>query len=128
MFERRGISVSSAITPDASLPAVVDHEAHFAGRLLLRYLRKHDLPLVGTDEWRGRQHWVSPTPICTADLKQYLNLPSALPTPTHALLIDPARLPAVRGPRWVMFGFAVEYLIDDIPVEAVVGPKWAVKL
>ncbi len=128
MLLRRGVSVASATTPESSLPAISDPDRHFAGRLLVRYLRKGDLAQVTDTVWQNRAHSLTITPLCKDTLRRYLNLPSSLPPPTHALLVDPLLLPAIRGPRYVRLGFSVEYVVPSLPDTAIVGPRWAVEI
>lgn len=128
MFFRRGITVLPANTPESALPAITDPDQHFAGRLLVRYVRKADLAQITSTTWQNRNHWLTTTPLCRGTLAKYLNLPSSLPTPSHALLVDPLLLSNVHGPRYVRLGFSVEYLAPSLPDAAIVGAKWAIEI
>lgn len=128
MFLRRGIVVAPATTPESALTPVLDPDQHFAGRLLVRYVRKSDLAQVTSTTWQNRTHWLTTTPLCKGSVRTYLNLPSSLPAPTHALLVDPLVLQGIRGPRYVRLGFSVEYLVPTLPDASIVGNKWAVEI
>lgn len=128
MLLRRGIVIHPSSTQDADLPTISDLAGHFENRLLVRYVRRTDLSLVTNTTWQHRPHWLTLTPLCKGSVSHFLNLPSHLPSPTHALIVDPAELPDLRGPRYVQFGFAVEYLTSALPDTAIVGPKWAAEL
>lgn len=127
-FARRGIAVAPSDTPPGTLPEVSQVHDHFQGRPLLRYVRQSDLAQLSTPAWFNRPHWLTPTPLCPRDIKAYLHLPSFLPQPTHAIIVDPAFLPVLRGPRYVEHGLTIEYISAGLPDGAIIGPKWAVEL
>ena len=128
MFMRNGVYVFPPDTDVDDLPEVVDLKDQMRGRLLLKYLRSgtHRRYSINSKikHFRG-QHWLTPTPLCTAAVVKTLALPTDLDTPSYALLLDPERIVAY-GPRRIRGGSgAIEYLIKHgFDVDAIVDPPW----
>ena len=113
MFLAQGVAVSASSIHDSKLPqksgAEVFRELH--GRPLIRYLRREDVGryLLGDHN----RHCVTPTPYTVDDMVSFLNLPDPLSDRTHCLLLNPARIPAILGPRHVHWGGGIEYILPQ---------------
>jgi hypothetical protein len=57
--------------------------------------------------------FVTPTPYSSAECTPFLDLPAPDRPRTHALFLDPRRIPVIAGPRWVRFGKGIEYVLPD---------------
>ena len=100
------------------LPRVPDPAAQLGSRLLLRYLLPEQVGEFtgGTD----RAQYVTPTAYAPGETISWLALPPATGPRTWVLLLDPAFLRDVRGPRWIHFGGGIEYVLPyGFPAEAV---------
>ena len=128
MLNLKGIYVFPTITAEAALPQCTNLVDQLGGRFLLKYLRSGDVGRysVGSSisHFPGK-HYLTPTALCTDTVVSALNLPTYLPTPEYALILDPAKLVA-HGPRRVRGGGgAVEYLLlTGFDLDAIVEPKW----
>jgi hypothetical protein len=123
---RRPVALGSKVgiacrgTPDYELIAVSGPTvaAELGGRYLVRYVTR----AAGLRECSG--HWwgptyVSPTPYSASEAGQWLALPGRR---SWYLLIDPAAVGAIAGPRYVQFGNGIEYLLPyGFSKEAVVA-------
>lgn len=111
MIERSGTTIASAVTSDADLAVRrgADVAAELGGRLLVRYMLRRQLGLFSggsTD-----RHFVTPTPLSPVALRSFLALPSVTDSRRFAMLIDPAAVDLIQGPRWVRGGDGIEYLL-----------------
>ncbi|HEY3736086.1 MAG TPA: hypothetical protein VGL26_01470 [Jatrophihabitans sp.] len=104
--------ITSHVTPVVDMPdrtgADVAHE--LGSRLFLRYLTKSQLVefLQGSVD---RGHWVTPTPISSTEVVDWLALFAPGEPREHALLLDPSKIELVRGPSWVRLGSGIEYYL-----------------
>lgn len=94
-----------------------------AGRMLLRYTWDQN------EAGRDSPTFVTPTPLSQEEVPHWLNLPNrALPRP-WVLLIDPAQVEVVQGPRWCSMGQGIEYLLPHgYADEAIYGRPWVVEI
>jgi hypothetical protein len=120
MLALRPAQVYPSHTPLASMPsrAGTDIAIELGGRYLLRYLiRKqyHHFTAGSTS-----LHFVTPTPYSSTEVISWL----ALPTSTHrdfVLFLDANHLWDVRGPRRVLLGGGLEYILaSGFPAAAIV--------
>jgi hypothetical protein len=120
MLALRSAYIYPSHTPLSAMPnrtgAAISTE--LGGRFLLRYLvRKqyHQFLTASTSV-----HFTTPTPYSPTEVISWL----ALPTPTrrdYTLFLDPAKLSDVRGPRRVLLGGGIEYvLMAGFPAAALV--------
>jgi hypothetical protein len=127
MLNRNGVNVSPPNTVDDDLPLAVNIRAQIGGRFLMKYLRSGDrarFSVISQTKYFGGLHWVTPTPLCTANVVEVLCLPTSLPAPSYALILDPDKVEAY-GPRRIRGGRAVEYLLKKgFPLDAIVQPQW----
>jgi len=124
----QGVQIASSLTPDNALTlkdgATLARE--LGGRYLIRYLHSDQL---GTGQQGSvAPCYVTPTAYSPEDCVRWL----ALPNPAHprefALILDPSKIPAALGPRWVRLGDGIEYLLPQgFPPEALVLP-WEVRI
>ena len=130
MFALRSMKIAPAPTPDHLLD--VRDAADFAKevpRLLLRYLRGHQVGTLSGGTNRGQ--YVTVTPYSGSEAISWLALPNPLDPPSHVLLLDPAHMSGypLAGPRWVRLGSGIEFiLLHGFPQEAVVPPGWEVEV
>lgn len=127
MLMRNGVHVFPPNTKDDDLPQAVDISEQIGGRFLMKYLRSGDhkrFSVLSGKTYFGGSHWLTPTPLCTANVVEALALPTDLATPSYALILDPDKIVAY-GPRRTRRGRAVEYLIKDgFALDAIVEPRW----
>jgi len=128
MLLAKGLQIASEGVPDDQVPYAKNLTAELCSRHLIKYVRQADLShysaLSGITFFPGR-HFVTPMAVAAADLQSALALPP-LPTPSGALLLNPAKLTLVRGPRRIAAGIGVEYIIDEgFTLDAIVIPQWA---
>lgn len=119
MLENRRVSIAGRTTPDADLPSKTGIEVaqELGNRYLLRYLVGHQVGryVDGSDA----RHFVTPTAYSAAEAVSWLALP--LPTQDRAfvLILDPAKVATIIGPRWVRCGKGIEYILPvGFPKEA----------
>ena len=111
-----GVRIAPADTADRDLlhrwtkpgPRV---SKELGGRYLIKYMPTAQVGRF-VDGARGL-HWTTPTPYGVDSLTIFLALPHPTMLRTHALLLLPARIEQIAGPRWVRHGFGVEYLLPD---------------
>ena len=94
-----------------------DISAELGGRYLLRYLIRKQYRLFTTGS--GSLQFVTPTPYSSTEVISWL----ALPTPARrefVLFLDAMYLSNVRGPRRVLLGGGLEYLLaSGFPASAI---------
>jgi hypothetical protein len=103
--------------------------AELGDRWLIKYVRHGDHArysvLAGTPLFSG-VHYVTPTPLAQAHVVSVLNLPSHLPAPRFALLLDPKKVEA-WGPRRIRGGRGIEYILRaGFGAAAIVAPGWPI--
>ena len=123
MIEANGGAIAAASTPDLDLPLRTGAEVgtELGGRLLVRYMPERRL-----GEFAGgstARHFVTPTPIAPDDTVRMLALPDPTEPRRYAMLIDPAHVPEIQGPRWIKGGDGIEYLLPrGFPAASLVLP------
>jgi hypothetical protein len=107
-------------TPDSAMPIRKGQEVaiELGGRLLIRYLRQRDVASkpAGSSAVLGARTdatWVTPTPLSPTEAVAALALPFALEPRTHAVLLNPARIAHIQGPRRILHGTGIEYLLPQ---------------
>jgi hypothetical protein len=130
MLDGLGVNIAPASELDTSLPRQTGLEfAAFIARLLIRYLRNHQVGLLTSGS--SRPQWVTLTPYSGPETISWLALPVPRDAPTHALLLNPARMGSypIDGPRWVRLGGGVEFLLPmGFPSAAISPPGWELEL
>jgi hypothetical protein len=125
LIDQEQIELTGLIGPHAgdveSMPdrTGADVAKELGGRLLLRYLVESQLTafLDGSDD---RDHWVTPTAISPSDVISWLALFAPNLPRRHALLLDPAKIPTIRGPAWIRLGSGLEYYLPSgFPKDAI---------
>lgn len=117
----RGDRIASGFTGQDALPSRSGDElaGELGGRLLLRYVREHEIEEAGNGT--ARAVWVTPTPYGPSDAVDVLALPRGWEPRDYLVLIRPERVREARGPRWVLGGGGIEYLLPfGYPSSAVV--------
>jgi len=117
MIDARSIElkthIADAATPWATLPDRKGLHVYWelGGRPLLRFLRQAQLGLFT----RGSkaETFVTPTLYNATDVVSPLALPRPGERPSHVLVIDPSRVPTIKGPRRVNWGSGLEYILPD---------------
>lgn len=114
-------TIASRLTEVEGMPdrLGVDVAAELGGRLFLRYLTTSQLTqfLGGSTD---RDHWVTPTPVSPGEVVDWLALFAPHEPREHALLLDPSKVPVVRGPAWIRLGSGIEYYLPSgFPKEAI---------
>jgi hypothetical protein len=113
--------------PDTALPFRTGRSVsvELGGRLLVRYLRLRDVvapsAAQGSPKLGGlfRPAWVTPTPFSPREAIAALALPFPRESRTHAVLLNPALIPLIQGPRRISCGTGIEYLLPQgYPAEA----------
>ena len=120
--------IAARVTPDDSLPLKSGRDValELGGRYLLRYMLPHQV-----DQFREgsrARHFVTPTPYSPEDTVSWLYLPKPTGDRPFVLLLDPASIPSLQGPRWVRLGNGIEYILPQgFPREAIVA-GWELKV
>ena len=98
--------------------------AELGGRLLLRYLTPAQVGSFtnGSD----REHYVTPTPYAPDEAIRWLALPGVTVPREHALVLDPASIDVILGPRKVRWGGGIEYILPDGFPKAALHFAWEV--
>jgi hypothetical protein len=120
-------SIQGPEVPDHRLPKRSGREvaAELAGRLLYRYV-----PYTGVHE-KGHSGptFVCPTPYAGGDIIEWLALPRPDLVRDYVLLLDPALIAEIQGPRWCSLGGGIEYILPNGYLEdAIIPPSWAVRV
>ena len=120
-------SVAPPGTPVASLPMRPGTEVaiELGGRPLLRYV---DYNAVHETS-RATSTFVCPTPYTAEDQTEYLALPRPDLTRDFVIVLDPAKIDSIAGPRWCDLGEGIEYILTaGYDETAIMAPGWAVKI
>ena len=128
MLVKQGVKVASSAVPDDDLPLKTGKEvAHeLGGRPLVRYLRWEDAGryLYGD----SNRHCATPTAYSSDDVVGFLNLPDPITRRTHFLLLNPAKVIELLGPRYILWGSGIEYVLPEgFPKEALLNP-WGIEI
>jgi hypothetical protein len=126
MLEERGTVILPGVTPDHAVPSKSGAEVfeELGGRCLLRYL----LPGQGDtaeklSQIQGRVQWVTPTPYSPEETIAMLALPAPEQLREYVLILDPRRIREIQGPRRILLGHGIEYILPNgFPQEALVLP------
>lgn len=122
MLHKRGVAVYDYHVPWPQMLRFdgQDVAAQLGGRYLLYFLRDEQLGTLV--DGSSRMRYVTPTPYPpTGDMISALALPFADVMRPFVLMLDPAKLSNVRGPRRVKGGDGIEYvLVDGFPGDAVI--------
>jgi len=95
-----------------------DIAAELGGRYLLRYLIRKQYRQFTTGS--AALHFVTPTPYSPTEVISWLALPTTARR-EFALFLDARRLSDVRGPRRVLLGGGLEYILaSGFPATAIV--------
>jgi hypothetical protein len=119
--------IANGTTSLASLPPRrgTDVSIELGGRPFIRYVTVAN----SGENSRASETFVSPTSYSPEDASSWLALPSPLKLRKFAVLIDPAKVDWVKGPRWCSLGSGIEYILPDgYTAAAVLDPGWAVKV
>ncbi len=124
----RRVEIAAGVTPDDSLPPKSGRDVaiELGGRYLLRYMlpRQVGKYALGSPD----RHFVTPTAYSPEDTVSWLYLPKPNEKRRYVMLLDPAKIPYVQGPRWVHLGKGIEYILPHgFPREAVVG-RWELEV
>jgi hypothetical protein len=114
-------------TPVDSLPVRPGSEvaAELGGRLLLRYV---PFQLVH-EQYRDTMTFVCPTPYASEDLGSYLAMPNPTLLREFVIVLDPAKLDRIAGPRWCDLGQGIEYILTSgYTPDTIIAPGWAVRI
>jgi hypothetical protein len=128
MVEAGSRAIAARHVEDHELPVRSGSEvaAELKGRFLVRYMLRRQVGAFKAGS--STMHWVTPTPLSTDELPHYLFLPDPIAPRTHAMLLDPARIDEIQGPRWVRAGKGIEYLLPKgFRPEALALP-WEIEL
>ena len=111
-LEARGVSIAGRLTSEAKLEVRSGSEVarELGGRVLLRYLLEEQVDSF-TSGSIGRKHWLTPTPYAPSETICWLALWVPNRPRRHVMLLDPARIDAIKGPRWIRFGRGIEYFL-----------------
>jgi hypothetical protein len=120
-----GEAISGEWTADEELAERSGDEVaqELGGRMLLRYVED------STEKSRSRATFVSPTAYSADEVGAYLALPNPESPRRHVLFLNPSCIERIKGPRWVMQGQGIEYiLVDGYDETAIVGNPWPVRV
>jgi hypothetical protein len=123
MLVSRGVNISPGYTLDTALPVKTGAQVavELGGRYLIRYVTRAQVGLFAGGS--AGLHWVTPTPYSPTDTVKWLGLPAPLKPRTHALLLNPEKIPVILGPRRVHAAAGFEYLLPEgFPKLALAGP------
>jgi uncharacterized protein len=95
-----------------------------AGRMRLRYVEEqHPLSAL------GRRVWLTPTPLGVAGAAVILHLPNQVAQRHWVLVIDPAQVTEIQGPRRITSGQGIEYYLPHgYPDGALQEPGYGVRV
>jgi hypothetical protein len=113
-------------TDPRHLPLVRDLEDQLGGRYLMRYLLASQLGTLTSGT--TLEQFVTPTAYSPEETITWLTLPPSAGFREWVLLLDPASLTNVYGPRWVRLGGGIEYILAsgfaaNAVVDAAPGPR-----
>ena len=118
------LGLATSIAPPGTsyedLQPVIGLSTELGGRYLLRYVLTSQLGQLTSGTTRTQ--YVTPTPYAPEETISWLALPPASGAREWVLVLDPAALSDVRGPRWVRLGGGIEYVLPTgFPSNAVVA-------
>jgi hypothetical protein len=111
MLEQSGASIASALASDDSLPVRSGDEVsqELGGRFLVRYMLRRQLGTFAAGS--TAKHYLTPTPLASSEVRSVLALPNPGAPRRFAMMIDPAEVDEIQGPRWVRGGSGIEYVL-----------------
>jgi hypothetical protein len=123
----RGL-VADAHTPDDHLPKKPGGEVagELCGRYLIRYVRAEQVGRFAAGS--NDKHWVTPTPYSPEETVGWLALKDPMTPRPYAMLLDPSRIDEVWGPRRVLGGQGIEYLLPGGFSQAAVILGWEMEV
>jgi hypothetical protein len=131
MLEERGTIIVPGVTQDAAVPSKSGVEVfdELGGRFLLQYLLTGQGDTVEKlSQIQGRLQWVTPTPYSPEETISMLALPAPEQSREYVLILDPRKIEEIQGPRRVLLGLGIEYILPKgFPKEALVLP-WPVEV
>ncbi len=96
------------------------------GRLLLRYLLGSQTRVFGAGS--ADRHFVTPTPYAPEDTVPFLALPRPASKREFVILLRPEEINWILGPRWILGGLGIEYILPEgFPRSALLFP-WEFKI
>ena len=126
MLEERGTVIVPGITLDEAVPPKSGSEVfqELGGRFLLRYLLRGQGDTADKlGRIQSRMQWVTPTPYSPEETIAMLALPAPEQPREYVLILDPRKIREVQGPRRILLGHGVEYILPQgFPKEALVLP------
>lgn len=133
---QRRVPIEGPLTDACSVPPIVKEgttvAAELQGRKLLRYVAPSQVGRFR--DGSGTACYATPTAYSPEETIPWLVLPPAAAPRTHALILDPARIPFIQGPLWVAAGRGIQYILPyGFPREAIVVPgapgmQWEVQV
>jgi len=141
MLGRHGTPIAPPGTPDVDLQRNYSKTGNrvsweLGGRYLVRYLTVSQVTYFAKgnetkrDELLKKENYVTPTPYSPEEAVAWLALPSPHELRYYALFLKPEIIPEIWGPRWVRMGGGIEYIVPQIPPDAMVdigtspGTRW----
>ncbi|MDQ3933487.1 MAG: hypothetical protein M3340_02525 [Actinomycetota bacterium] len=128
MIETQGGVIAARSVPASALPirrgALVARE--LGRRLLVRYMLVDQVGRFAAGS--AAEHFVTPTPLAGVEANAVLALPAPKRIRRFALLLDPALITEIKGPRWVRWGTGIEYILPrGFPARAVAS-TWEIRI
>ncbi len=120
MLSLRPAHIYPAHTPLHLMPSRTGAavSAELGGRYLLRFLMRRQYRQFSTGS--PNVNFTTPTPYSPTEAISWLALPNPAPR-DFVLFLDPNSIPEVRGPRRVLLGGGVEYILPNgFPVSALI--------
>lgn len=109
----RHLKIAPAGTPLKNLPKLngPQLQRQLQNRILLKYLRPNQIGklLIGVNT----RQYVTPTPYSPRGAVRWLALPRPNIPPGYVLLLRPRELRNIWGPRFVLLGGGIEYILED---------------
>jgi len=128
MLERVGVTIASRTTLDKDLPIRHGYEVaqELGGRLLVRYMLRDQVRLFGAGS--TNTHCVTPTPLARKDTVPVLALPVPDRGRPFAMLLNPAEVDEIQGPRWIRGGSGIEYVLPNGFPSSAVLLGWPIQI
>jgi hypothetical protein len=128
MLEERGTMIIAGTTPDDVVPSKEGEEVfeELGGRFLLRYLLPGQKDVFLKDI--HNKQWVTPTPYSPEETIAMLALPAPEQPREYVLILDPRKIEEVQGPRQVLFGNGIEYILPNGYPQAALVLPWPLEV
>jgi hypothetical protein len=128
MLDQRGTMIVAGTTPDDEVPSKNGREvfAELGGRFLLRYLLPSQTAIFSAGA--ETKQFTTPTPYSPEETVAMLALPSPRESREYVLILDPRKIEEVRGPRLVLFGQGIEYILPNGFPEAALVLPWPLEV